>query len=254
MSIRVPVLGAEKLTAPAPESGQADFPPATGASIYHALRRSWLVRSGTIRRRFAAVLGSRTMVIIRSRARAGCGGRNRTLLAGELQIHGRCRWRRGRRRRRCGGGGVKALLAHVVGGGVSDDAAVVDAESYGFGDLELGLFLLRSLSHLLIPIPVFREKKKKKRKFFRERNLEMLERETVEGWIWVWVWRMREKGREKWGFEGGERSVMAMEYGPHRDAYQTFFCFLIYLNTLQTFLYLHYFLKQIWLLLFLEWL
>ena len=23
---------------------------------------------------------------------------------------------------------------------------------------------------------------------------------------------------EKWGFEGGVRSVMAKEYGPHRDA------------------------------------
>lgn len=28
--------------------------------------------------------------------------------------------------------------------------------------------------------------------------------------------------RGEWGFEGIERSVMAMEYGPHRDAYQTF--------------------------------
>lgn len=31
-----------------------------------------------------------------------------------------------------------------------------------------------------------------------------------------------EERRERGDFEGIERSVMAMEYGPHRDAYQTF--------------------------------
>lgn len=46
------------------------------------------------------------------------------------------------------------------------------------------------------------------------------ERERFERFGWA-----REE-TEKWGYEGTERSVMAMEYGPHTDAYKTFLRFI----------------------------
>lgn len=50
--------------------------------------------------------------------------------------------------------------------------------------------------------------------------------------------RQREEGREG-GFEGIERSAMAMEFGPHshRDAYQTFFILRLFTKITSPFLY-----------------
>lgn len=50
-----------------------------------------------------------------------------------------------------GGGGCEAVVTHVVGGRIAGDAAVVDAQGYGFGDgLEFRLLFLRPLSHVCL--------------------------------------------------------------------------------------------------------
>ena len=128
------MLGAEKLAAPTPESGQTDLSPAAGAPVHHALRRRRLIllRSGSVGRRLPDVVDERDGSL-------RCARRNRDLLGGEFQVGGGgCG---------CGGGCVEAFLTHVVCGWISDDSAIVDAELYLLWNLELRLFLLRPLSH-----------------------------------------------------------------------------------------------------------
>lgn len=114
------MLSAEKLTAPAPESGQTDLSPASGAPVDHAPHRG-LLRSRALhrRRRLTDCFGGTVEA-----KRAGSSD----FLAGKLENGGRRRrCRCGAGGGSCGGGGVEALLAHVVGGGIACDATVVDA-------------------------------------------------------------------------------------------------------------------------------
>lgn len=124
--VRVPVLPAEQLAAPAPEPRQP-HPLRAPAAPFHLPRR---LRRRRIRTR---------PLRIRSRL-LGDGDRGRRRGADG------CGRARGRRRRRRRSGGFEAGFAHVIGGGVAVEAAVVDAEGQGFGGLELRL-LFFSLSH-----------------------------------------------------------------------------------------------------------
>lgn len=130
MPVRVPVLPAEQLAAPAPEPRQPHPLRAPGAPFHLPRRlRRRRIRTRPLRIR-SRLLGDGDRG--RRRGADGCGrGRGRARARG-----------RGRGR----GGGFEAGFAHVIGGGVAVEAAVVDAEGEGFGGLELRL-LFFSLSH-----------------------------------------------------------------------------------------------------------
>ena len=110
-------------------------------------------------------------------------------------------------------------MAHVVGGRITGETAVVDTKRDLLVYLELGLFFSGFLSHgwfwigtIGTSFESFRERARES--FFFERERER-EREWFGfGGFEFWGERERNEGR----FEGIERSVMAMEYGPHRDA------------------------------------
>lgn len=216
------MLRAEQLAATTTESGQPNLSPATGAPVHDPLscKQRLLFRSRSFHRYFAATF----RWIIRSLQHERWAG-HRTFIAGKLQICGRC-WG-------CGGccGGVEALLAHVVRSRITRDAAVIYTESYGFGNLEIGLFLLRPLSHSDFDSDS---------DFQREKVQAFLRQGKSKLCLERGIWREREGClrlvlREKeMGIWRDERSVMAMEYGPHRDAYQTFLI-SFYRIALQTF-------------------
>jgi len=132
VAVGVPVLGAEELAAPAPESGESDLPPASGAAVDHALRlrRRRLVRRRRIRHRRGLF---RKRSLLRTRGDAG-SGRRRSYSGTSGAGSG-------------GGRGSEALLAHVIRGRVSGDAAVVDAKRNRFRNFEVGFFFLGFLSH-----------------------------------------------------------------------------------------------------------
>lgn len=162
------MLGAEELAAPAPESGESDLPPASGAAVDHALRlrRRRLVRRRRIRHRRGLF---RKRSLLRTRGDAG-SGRRRSYSGTSGAGSG-------------GGRGSEALLTHVIRGRVSGDAAVVDAKRNRFRNFEVGFFFLGFLSHGLDFL--FFHKERKKENY-----------EDLKGFDEI-VMREREREREK---------------------------------------------------------
>ena len=131
------MLGAEKVAASASESGQPHLLPTTGTPVYRLLI---------------------------SLNRIDLPGTDHDFgLCGGLKINGsRCSLQHRRGIYTGGGDGrVETFLTHVVGRWIRCNAAVVRAERrgcggggrQGFEDLELRLFLLRSLRHLMFISP-----------------------------------------------------------------------------------------------------
>lgn len=126
VAIWVTVLGAEKVTASAPESGQPNLLPATRASVYGLLISLHRVDLPAANYDFGwwwpQIEGSRGSLQDRTGIYTGGDGCD---------------------------GGVETFLTHVVGCWVCCDAAVIGAERrQGFEHFELRLFLLCSLRHL----------------------------------------------------------------------------------------------------------
>lgn len=200
MTIWIPMLRTEQVTTSASKSSQSNAFSTSRTTIH--LSFCGFVRLGTISRRYNPPrLWNEAKFLRRARS-----SRSRTFLTGKLDGH------------RCGGGrGIKTLLTHIVRGWIPCKAAVVDAERDRLGNFELRLLLLGSLSHSFRSDPQTKEEKipgEIQREMIRTRRFGLGVGFFLRGW---------ERKMERKEYEGIERSVMAMEYGPHRDAYWTFF-------------------------------